>query len=122
MDRGVEEIRRRARERVAGRESMVMGGDVIEELARAHERHAQRVRDAARPLLETAWGNHLGDTFEGRAATAHVRASASEGPESLLNSMMTNARVAEAIADGLRRTGAALKGSDDSSAVCIERS
>ncbi len=120
MDRDVEEIRRRAQERVAGRSSMVMDGDVIEELARAHERHAQRVREAAAPLGEVGRFNHLGETTEGRTVTAHYRASASDGPDSLKNSMVEIASAADKIVGGLRAVAKVLGETESDSVHSIE--
>ncbi|MFC7753567.1 hypothetical protein [Tsukamurella soli] len=97
-----DEMRELAHERIAGRRGMLLDGDPIEELARAHERHAERLDRAADGLREVGWKNALGDTVEGRTVTTNYRASATAGPQSLRAALISQADASRAIAEGLR--------------------
>ncbi|GAA4383430.1 hypothetical protein [Tsukamurella soli] len=122
MAEDVETIRARARERVAGRQSMVVDGDVIEELARAFERHAERVRKSILELTDVGRLNHLGNTSEGRTATTNIRASAVEHPRSLRASLMANEHGARAMADNLRAISGMIERADSVSEASIRES
>jgi hypothetical protein len=98
---------------------MQVDGDVIEQLARAHERHAERLLEAVQKLEGVGRVNHLGDTGEGRTATANYRASAVSGPNSFASAVMAQATVARQIATQLRETIGVLSGADADNAVNI---
>jgi hypothetical protein len=116
-----ERVRERAREGIEAVRGMSVDGDVIEQLALAHERHADRLEAAARTLERVGDVNHLGDTAEGRTATANYRASALTGEKSFATAITRHAAASRQIAAALRATGSRLAGADSDGADTIEQ-
>ncbi|CAM4013212.1 hypothetical protein GCM10009551_061880 [Nocardiopsis tropica] len=103
MDPEMEAMIAIARERAKARPMMVVDGNPQEEIARALERHAERLRTAARDVYDVGTHNYLGDTVEGVAATNNVRVAVVTHEHSIYNRMMAQASAAEGMADGMRR-------------------
>ncbi|GAB3125575.1 hypothetical protein GCM10027289_00040 [Tsukamurella serpentis] len=98
-----ERIREQARERIADRPNMVLDGGPIEELARAHERHAERLNAIVDSLGDVGRRNFLGDTTEGRAATHNLGVAVHDHDLSLVRSVSWQAEQATMIAQSLRQ-------------------
>ena len=98
-----EKIRREAEERIADRPNMVLKGDPIEELAKAHDRHAERLRVAIRSLDHVGRTNYLGDTVEGRAATYNIGVAVHDHENSVVQNFTREVQEAEVIAAALRQ-------------------
>ncbi|ADG77941.1 putative protein OS=Tsukamurella paurometabola (strain ATCC 8368 / DSM / CCUG 35730 /CIP 100753 / JCM 10117 / KCTC 9821 / NBRC 16120 / NCIMB 702349/ NCTC 13040) OX=521096 GN=Tpau_1312 PE=4 SV=1 [Tsukamurella paurometabola] len=94
-----------AHEAIKGRPSMVLDGNPHEELARALERHATRLDEAAKGLEEVGQVNHLGPTREGEAATYNIRLGAVEHERSLHRTYLAQAVEARSLASSIRETG-----------------
>ncbi|KXO97770.1 hypothetical protein [Tsukamurella pseudospumae] len=94
-----------AREGIAGRPNMVSDGNPQEELARALERHADRLARAAEGLSDIGSLNYLGPTVEGEAATYNIRLGAVEHDRSLYNTFLTQATEARSLAATYREIG-----------------
>ncbi|MDP0398943.1 hypothetical protein [Tsukamurella strandjordii] len=103
MDPEMEAMIAIARERAKARPMMVVDGNPQEEIARALERHAERLRLAANGLFRVGTANYLGDTAEGTSATHNVRVAVVTHERSIYNRMMTQASAADGMADGMRR-------------------
>ncbi|GAA0995808.1 hypothetical protein GCM10009551_061430 [Nocardiopsis tropica] len=97
-----EKIREEAMKRIADRPVMVRDGDAIEELARAHERHAERLDAIIEELFRIGNVNHLGDTVEGHSATSNIRAAVRDDPNSVAETIKRQAAKARHIAASLR--------------------
>ncbi|TWS22692.1 hypothetical protein FK268_18360 [Tsukamurella sputi] len=110
-----------ARVAIQDRPNMVSDGNPQEQLARAFERHANRVDSAAYSLREVGQQNNLGPTVEGEAATHNIRLGAYEHDRSLYNSMRAQAADARAIADALRDIGRQLLRTEGTSEAEIRR-
>lgn len=104
-----ERIREEARGRIAGRPSMVLDGDPIEELARAHERHAKRLEEIIKELTGVGRTNYLGDTSEGRAATHNVGVAVHDHERSVVGSLKMQRQQSLTIAASLRQIGRDLR-------------
>ncbi|GAB3133353.1 hypothetical protein GCM10027289_23050 [Tsukamurella serpentis] len=114
-------IRHEARGRIAGRPSMVLDGDPIEELARAHERHAERLDSISLELADVGKINHLGNTSEGLAATHNIGVAVHTHDQSVVNTLKHQADQARAIAAALREIDSALKAAESSSEAAIKQ-
>ena len=99
----VDRIRDDARERIAGRASMVLDGEPIEELAKAHERHAERLDAIVKSLQYVGRENHLGATSEGQAATHNIVVAVHDHERSVVNTIYEQADQARYIARALRQ-------------------
>ncbi len=96
-------IRDEARRRIADRPNMVLDGDPIEELARAHERHAERLSAIIDSLEHVGRTNHLGDTVEGRAATHNLGVAVHDHEQSMVQTLRGEIAEATTIAAALRQ-------------------
>ncbi|KXP12550.1 hypothetical protein [Tsukamurella pseudospumae] len=94
-----------AREEIADRPSMVSDGNPQEELARALERHADRLEQGALGLYEVGDQNNLGPTVEGEAATFNIRLGAVEHERSLYKTILAQAAEARSLAATYREIG-----------------
>ncbi|BDH58198.1 hypothetical protein [Tsukamurella sp. PLM1] len=103
-----DKIRDEARERIAGRPTMVLDGDPVEELAKAHDRHAARLEAIVRELRFVGRENHLGNTSEGEAATHNIVVAVHDHERSVVKSTEEQASRARYIAGALRQIGADL--------------
>lgn len=110
-----------ARGRIANRPNVVVDGNPQEEIARALERHAQRLREAAAGLMEVGNKNHLGPTEEGEAATHNIRVAAVTHSRSVYNTLLDQADSAEDIADGVRQTRLELERTERASVWLISQ-
>ncbi|GAA1073201.1 hypothetical protein [Tsukamurella spumae] len=99
------EIIAAAREGIADRPSMVSDGNPQEELARALERHADRLEMAAFGLRDVGALNNLGPTVEGEAATYNIRLGAVEHDRSLRNTFLAQSTEARSLAETYREIG-----------------
>lgn len=115
----VDNLREWARERIAGRSMMLIDGDPIGALARAHERHAERLEAALGDVRSVGIANGLGETSEGRTATRNYRQSAVDGESSFTTAVTAQAEASRRIAERLRETRASLQGQDSDGAVTI---
>ncbi len=98
-----ERIREEAERRIADRPNMVLDGDPIEELAKAHERHADRLKAIVDSLSEVGRTNYLGDTVEGRAATFNICVAVHDHEHSVVQNLQREADEAKTIAAALRQ-------------------
>ncbi|CAM3604380.1 hypothetical protein ACXYTP_01260 [Tsukamurella ocularis] len=98
-----DKIRDEARQRIADRPSMVLDGDPIEELAKAHDRHANRLDVIADSLVDVGRVNHLGNTVEGRAATYNINVAVHDHEHSVEQNLRREAAEARTIAAALRQ-------------------
>ncbi|NMD56335.1 hypothetical protein HHU10_11995 [Tsukamurella columbiensis] len=98
-----DKIRQEAEQRIADRPNMVLDGDPIEELAKAHDRHAERLRVAIRSLDHVGRTNYLGDTVEGRAATYNIGVAVHDHENSVVQNFTREVQEAEVIAAALRQ-------------------
>ncbi|VDR41379.1 Uncharacterised protein [Tsukamurella paurometabola] len=96
-------IRDEAQRRIVDRPIMVLNGDPIEELAKAHDRHAERLRAAIRSLGHVGRTNYLGDSVEGRAATHNIGVAVHDHENSVVQNFTREVREAEVIAAALRQ-------------------
>ena len=119
MGEDVDRVRNSAQGRVSEYRGMLVTGDVIEQLAQAHELHAERLTNAIRHLVGIGRRNDLGDTGEGRTVTANYRQSAVDGDQSFLGVVRGQAAESRRIAQMLRKTGDVLESADDDSATEI---
>jgi hypothetical protein len=94
-----------ARASIKDRPVMVSDGNPQEQLARAFDRHANRLTEAANRLRDVGSQNHLGPTVEGEAATYNIRLGAVEHEQSLFNTFRAQAAEARSMATGLREIG-----------------
>ncbi|KXP11882.1 hypothetical protein [Tsukamurella pseudospumae] len=94
-----------ARDGIAGRPNMVSDGNPQEELARALERHADRLATAAREMRDVGLTNHLGPTVEGEAATYNIRLGAVDHDRSIHNTFLAQAAEARSLASTYREIG-----------------
>lgn len=94
-----------AREGIAGRPNMVSDGNPQEELARALERHADRLEGAAQGVTDVGQVNNLGPTVEGEAATYNIRLGAVEHDRSIQNTFKAQATEARSLAATYREIG-----------------
>ncbi|ADG79519.1 PE domain-containing protein OS=Tsukamurella paurometabola (strain ATCC 8368 / DSM / CCUG 35730/ CIP 100753 / JCM 10117 / KCTC 9821 / NBRC 16120 / NCIMB 702349 / NCTC 13040) OX=521096 GN=Tpau_2921 PE=4 SV=1 [Tsukamurella paurometabola] len=106
---------------IADRPNMVMDGNPHEELARALERHAERITEAAKGLREVGRINYLGPTVEGEAATYNIRLGAVEHEQSLRSTYLAQATEARALAESIRATGRRILRTEGVSADEIDR-
>lgn len=100
-----DKIRDEAQQRIADRPNMVLDGDPIEELAKAHERHATRIAKIIDSLDEVGRTNYLGDTVEGRAATYNIGVAVRDHEHSVVQNLVREAAEARTIAAALRQIG-----------------
>lgn len=98
-----DEIRQEAEQRIADRPNMVLDGDPIEELAKAHERHAKRLDLLIESLHSVGRVNYLGDTVEGRAATYNLGVAVHDHEQSVVQNYTREAAEARTIAAALRQ-------------------
>ncbi len=98
-----ERIREEAEGRIVDRPNMVLDGDPIEELAKAHERHSERLKKIVRSLSQVGRTNYLGDTVEGRAATYNIGVAVHDHEHSVVQNLNREASDARAIAAALRQ-------------------
>ncbi|CAM3907079.1 MULTISPECIES: hypothetical protein [Tsukamurella] len=117
-----EKIREEAMKRIADRPVMVRDGDAIEELARAHERHAERIIAIANELRDVGAVNYLGNTVEGHAATNNIRAAVHTDPRSVTETLRTQARTARHIAESLREIGRRIDRTETQNQTTIQNS
>lgn len=96
-------IRDEAQQRIADRPNMVLDGDPIEELAKAHERHSQRLLEIVDSLREVGRTNYLGDTVEGRSATHNIGVAVHDHEHSVVQNYLRESGDAQTIAAALRR-------------------
>lgn len=104
-----------ARDGIADRPNMVSDGNPQEELARALERHADRLVSAADGLREVGAINHLGPTVEGEAATYNIQLGAVEHERSLYNTFLSQAKEARSLAATYREIGRWILRTEDTS-------
>ncbi len=100
---------------------MVSDGNPQEQLARAFERHAERIVAAAFGLREVGQQNFLGPTVEGEAASFNIRHGAYQHDRSLYNTVRAQATEARSIAKALRRIGKQILRTEGSSEAEISR-
>lgn len=98
-----DKIRQEAEQRIADRPNMVLDGDPIEELAKAHERHANRLDALVRSLRNVGRTNYLGDTVEGRAATHNIGVAVHDHEYSVVQNFLRESNEARVIAGALRQ-------------------
>ncbi len=98
-----DKIRQEAEQRIADRPNMVLKGDPIEELAKAHDRHADRVEAIVDSLREVGRTNNLGDTVEGRAATHNIVVAVHDHEHSVVQNLVRESAEARTIAAALRQ-------------------
>ncbi|NMD56323.1 MULTISPECIES: hypothetical protein [Tsukamurella] len=98
-----DKIREEAVQRIADRPNMVLKGDPIEELAKAHERHAARLKQLMVTLRDVCRTNYLGDTIEGRAATYNLGVAVHDHEHSVVQNFQREAAEALSIAAALRQ-------------------
>ncbi|CAM3276701.1 hypothetical protein [Tsukamurella hominis] len=98
-----DKIRDEAQQRIADRPNMVLDGDPIEELAKAHDRHAARLKEIVQSLTEVGRTNYLGDTIEGRAATFNIGVAVHNHENSVVQNLNREADEAKVIAAALRQ-------------------
>lgn len=98
-----DKIRQEAEQRIADRPNMVLKGDPIEELAKAHERHAARLKELVVTLRDVGQTNYLGDTVEGRAATYNLCVAVHDHEYSVVQNFLREAGEAVTIAAALRQ-------------------
>ncbi|GAA1088053.1 hypothetical protein [Tsukamurella spumae] len=94
-----------ARDGIADRPNMVSDGNPQEELARALERHADRLAKAAEEMSDVGSLNYLGPTVEGESATHNIRLGAVEHERSLYNTFLAQAVEARSLATTYREIG-----------------
>ncbi|MET9328589.1 hypothetical protein [Tsukamurella sp. NPDC003166] len=99
------EIIEAAREGIKDRPSMVSDGNPQEELARALERHADRLVAAADGLNDVGSQNLLGPTVEGDAATYNIRLGVVEHDRSIRKTLLAQAAEANSMAESYREIG-----------------
>lgn len=110
-----------ARVAIQDRPNMVSDGNPQEQLARAFERHADRIDTAALRLRAVGDINNLGPTVEGEAATHNIRLGAYEHDRSLYKTMRNQAADARAIANALRDIGRQILRTEGTSEAEISR-
>lgn len=115
------EIIAAAREGIADRPSMVSDGNPQEELARALERHADRLVSATEGLSEIGYVNHLGPTVEGEAATYNIRLGVVEHDRSIRKTLLAQAAEARSLAETYREIGRWILRTEGSSEEQISR-
>lgn len=115
-----ERIRSDARERVSARPSMVLDGDPVEELARAHERHAERLEAIVEDLAGVGRQSFLGDTSEGRAATHNIGVAVHDHPDSVVGTIQRQAAQARFIATSLREIDRAVRAEEAENRAVID--
>ncbi|MCS3780345.1 hypothetical protein [Tsukamurella ocularis] len=98
-----DKIRQEAEQRIADRPNMVLKGDPIEELALAHERHADRMDLIIKSLESVGRVNYLGDTVEGRGATYNLRVAVHDHEHSVVQNYAREVAEARVIAAALRQ-------------------
>lgn len=98
-----DKIRDEAQQRIADRPNMVLDGDPIEELAKAHERHADRVDAIVFSVRHVGRTNYLGDTVEGRAATHNIVVAVHDHENSVVQNLVRESQEARTIAGALRQ-------------------
>lgn len=106
-------VRDEARERIAGHPSMVLDGEPIEELAKAHERHATRLEGILKDLADVGTNNYLGETSEGRAATHNIHVAVNSHERSVANTIAEQASQARLIASALRQIGKDIRDTEE---------
>lgn len=117
----VDRIRDEAHERIAARPNMVLDGEPIEELARAHERHATRLDEIVDELANIGTNNYLGDTSEGRAATENIHIAVNTHDRSVANTIREQARQARVIASALRQIDRDIRSTESENQAAINR-
>ncbi|BDD83510.1 hypothetical protein TPB0596_32730 [Tsukamurella pulmonis] len=90
---------------IKDRPNMVSDGNPQEELARAFERHASRLMQAARDVREVGIQNFLGPTDEGEAASYNIRLGAVEHDQSIRTTFIDQATQAKSLAASFRSIG-----------------
>jgi hypothetical protein len=110
-----------ARASIQDRPNMVSDGNPQEQLARAFDRHADRIDIAALELRAVGQQNNLGPTVEGEAATYNIRLGAYGHSHSLYNTMRSQATEARAIANALRDIGRQILRTEGASEAAISR-
>lgn len=98
-----DKIRDEAHQRIADRPNMVLDGDPIEELAKAHDRHAKRLDAIIVSLDRVGRVNYLGDTIEGRAATYNIGVAVHDHDHSVVQNFAREAAESRTIAGALRQ-------------------
>ncbi|AUN40053.1 hypothetical protein [Tsukamurella tyrosinosolvens] len=98
-----DKIREEAQKRIADRPNMVLDGDPIEELAKAHDRHAERLEAIIESLGWVGRNNYLGDTVEGRAATYNIGVAVHDHEHSVVQNFTRELGEARTIASALRQ-------------------
>lgn len=116
-----DKIREEAQQRIADRPNMVLDGDPIEELAKAHDRHADRIEVAADSLDDVGATNYLGDVVEGRAATHNLKVAVHDHEHSVVQNFRREATEARAIAVALRQIAKDLGDTEVENAAGIGR-
>ena len=96
-------IRAEAAQRIADRPNMVLKDDPIEELAKAHDRHADRVDAIVFSVRHVGRTNYLGDTVEGRAATYNIGVAVHDHENSVVQNLVRESQEARTIAGALRQ-------------------
>ncbi|MBS4104426.1 hypothetical protein KFZ73_24755 [Tsukamurella paurometabola] len=96
-------IRDEAQQRIVDRPIMVLNGDPIEELALAHDRHANRLDVIADSLVDVGKVNYLGDVVEGRAATYNINVAVHGHEHSVEQNLRREAAEARTISAALRQ-------------------
>lgn len=106
---------------IAGRPNLVMDGNPHEELARALERHADRITAAAKKVYDVGNYNYLGPTTEGEAVTHNIRLGVVEHERSIRNTYLAQAAEARSMADSIRATGRHILRTEGLNAAEIDR-
>ncbi|RDH11682.1 hypothetical protein [Tsukamurella pulmonis] len=117
----IETIMGLARVAIQDRPNMVSDGNPQEQLARAFERHAERVTTAGQRLREVGQQNFLGPTVEGEAATFNIQHGVLRHDQSLYNSLRAQATEARSVATALRSIGRQILRTEGASETEISR-
>lgn len=110
-----------AEEGIKDRPNMVSDGNPQEELARALERHADRITAAAVVLRDVGSVNHLGPTSEGDAATHNIRLGVADHERSIRNTYLAQAAAARSMAAAVRDIGRQILRTEGASEADIAR-
>ncbi|WP_019200322.1 hypothetical protein [Tsukamurella sp. 1534] len=118
----IDAARDAATKRIADKPSMVKDGDAIEELARAYERHAERLSLVIRDLTDVGTNNYLGEVVEGRAATHNIKVAVHTHANSIVNNLKRQIEAAYRRADQLRGDDKSIRTTESANEDQVSRS
>ncbi|WP_019203779.1 hypothetical protein [Tsukamurella sp. 1534] len=110
-----------AHDAIKDRPTMVSNGNPQEELAKAFDRHADRLDAAAGGLRDVGDQNNLGPTVEGEAATFNIRLGAVDHERSLSRTFKAQAAEARSIAAAYREIGRQILRTEGANEASINR-